>query len=438
MAGTILGRLFSRLGVNMGIDLGTANTLVHVRGRGILLREPSVVAIDRTIGEVRSVGEDAKRMVGRTPSTISAIRPLRDGVIADFDITEAMLHYFIRKVLRRHFLEYARVVIGVPSGITEVERRAVQEAARSAGAVEIAIIDEPMAAAIGAGLPVAEAVGNMIVDFGGGTTEAAVISLGGICAQRSIRIAGDEIDEAIAQYVRQEHSLYIGESTSEQIKIRIGSAFPQEHEESIDIRGKDVLTGLPKSIRLSSRAVREAIQEPVRVMVEAVKETLDATPPELAADIMNRGIVLAGGGAWIVLPGASFVLIPLAFAAATVARAARLVAPSAAAPSGEQTAYLLRAMIVHAALSLALVAAGSALLVVLTRRRLSLPRLALRFYSLAALTALFDWQSTRRAAELGVALPGLGAAGFVAALAAIVGAGGYLALSRRSRETFVN
>ena len=295
--GSMFGHLFTRFGTNMGIDLGTANTLVHVRGRGILLREPSVVAIDETTREVLSVGEDAKRMVGRTPGTISAIRPLRDGVIADFDVTEAMLHYFIQKVLRHRFWEHARVVVGVPSGITEVERRAVEDAARTAGAVETAIIDEPMAAAIGAGLPVAEAVGNMVVDFGGGTTEAAVISLGGICAQRSIRIAGDELDEAIAQFVKQSYGLFIGEATAEQIKIRIGSAFPQEHEETIDIRGKDLLSGLPKSLRLSSGVVREAIQEPVRTMVDAVKETLDATPPELAADIMNRGIVLAGGGA---------------------------------------------------------------------------------------------------------------------------------------------
>jgi len=290
-------RFFSRLGRNMGIDLGTSSTLVHVQGRGILLWEPSVVAIDRDTNEVLAVGADAKRMIGRTPGSISAIRPLRDGVIADFEVTEAMLGHFIEKAHHRRIWEHPRVAVGVPSGITEVEQRAVEDAARAAGAWEAWIIDEPMAAAIGAGLPVAEAVGSMIVDIGGGTTEVAVISLGGICTQRSARIAGDEIDEAIQNYVRHEHSLYIGETTAERIKMEIGSAYPTPDEASIGIRGKDLVAGLPKAIALPSGAVREAIREPVMSIVELVKETLDATPPELAADIMNRGIVLAGGGA---------------------------------------------------------------------------------------------------------------------------------------------
>lgn len=287
----------SRFSRDMGIDLGTANTLVHVRGRGILLREPSVVAVDTDAGHVLAVGEDAKRMVGRTPARIAAIRPLKDGVIADFDATEAMLKHFVRKCQARRWFVHPRMVIGVPSSITEVERRAVEDAARQAGAWEIAIIDEPMAAAIGAGLNVADPVGNMIVDIGGGTTEIAVISLGGICAQRSMRIAGEEIDEAIANFIRREFNLFIGESTAEKIKMRVGSAYPQAEEETMEVRGKDLLSGLPKSIIISSGEVREAIAEPVAAVVELVKETLDSTPPELAADVMNRGIVLAGGGA---------------------------------------------------------------------------------------------------------------------------------------------
>ena len=296
---------FSRMSVqwmthlsrDMGIDLGTANTLVHVKGRGILLREPSVVAVDTETGEVLSVGEDAKRTVGRTPAHITAIRPLKNGVIADFDATEAMLKHFIRKCQPRRWFSHPRMVIGVPSGITEVERRAVEDAARQAGAWAVDIIDEPMAAAIGAGLEVGEPVGNMIVDIGGGTSEIAVISLGGICAQRSMRVAGEEIDEAISVFIRREFNLFIGESTSEQIKLRIGSAFPQAEEETMEVRGKDLLSGLPKSIVISSGEVREAISEPVAAIVELVKECLDSTPPELAADVMNRGIVLAGGGA---------------------------------------------------------------------------------------------------------------------------------------------
>ncbi len=281
----------------MGIDLGTATTLVHVRGRGIVLREPSVVAIDNYTHEIKGAGEDAKRMVGRTPAHITAIRPLRNGVIADFEVTEAMIRYFIRKVHQgRRLLVRPRMVIGVPSGITEVERRAVEDAAREAGAWETIIIDEPMAAAIGAGLPVSEAVGNMIVDIGGGTTEVAVISLGGICTERSMRIAGEAMDEAIANYIRREYSLFIGETTAEEIKIRIGSAFPLPEELAMEIRGKNLVTGLPKSIRITSQEIREAIAEPVSAIVDLVKETLDSTPPELAADVMNRGIALAGGG----------------------------------------------------------------------------------------------------------------------------------------------
>ena len=281
---------------HMGIDLGTATTLVHVRGRGIVLREPSVVAVDIHTHEIKAVGEDAKRMVRRTPAHITAIRPLRNGVIADFEITEAMIRYFIRKVYGRRVFVRPRMVIGVPSGITEVERRAVEDAAREAGAWDIIIIDEPMAAAIGAGLPVGDPVGNMIVDIGGGTTEVAVISLGGICAGRSMRIAGEAMDEAITTYIRREYSLFIGETTAENIKIRIGSAFPLTEELAMEIRGKNLITGLPKSIRITSNEIREAIAEPVSAIVDLVKETLDLTPPELAADVMNRGIALAGGG----------------------------------------------------------------------------------------------------------------------------------------------
>ncbi len=290
-----LGGVMGRFSRGMGIDLGTANTLVHVKGRGIMLREPSVVAVDSSSGKVLAVGEEAKRMVGRTPAQIRAVRPLRDGVIADFDTTEAMLRHFIEKVLSRRVWEHPRVVIGVPSGITEVERRAVEEAARRAGAWSALVIDEPMAAAIGAGLPVGEPVGSMVVDIGGGTTEVAVISLGGICTERSIRVAGEEMDEAIAAYVRHELKLYIGERTAEEIKIKIGSAFPLPEEQQIMIRGKDLVSGLPRSLPLTSQQVREAIREPLGVIIELIKETLDETPPELAADVMNRGIVLAGG-----------------------------------------------------------------------------------------------------------------------------------------------
>ena len=252
-----------RFSGDMGIDLGTANTLVYVKGRGIVLNEPSVVAIDDSTGRVLAVGNDAKRMVGRTPARISAIRPLRHGVIADFDVTEAMIRHFIHKVHNRRLFVHPSVVIGVPSGVTEVERRAVEDAARQAGAWQTRIMDEPMAAAIGAGMPVSEPVGNMVVDIGGGTTEVAVISLGGICTQRSLRIAGEAIDEAIIAYLRHEGNLYVGESTAEQIKINIGSAFPLAKEMTMQVRGKDLITGLPRRIVISSGEIREASAEPV-------------------------------------------------------------------------------------------------------------------------------------------------------------------------------
>lgn len=293
---SIAGR-FTR---NIGIDLGTANTLVHVAGRGIILREPSVVAVNKDTGEVLAAGEGARRMLGRTPANIVAVRPLRDGVIADYEYTERMLREFIRKSARRTSL-FQTVVVGIPSGVTEVERLAVIEAARKAGATKAFVIEEPMAAAIGAGLPIDEPVGSMIVDIGGGTTEVAVISLAGIVTSRSIRIAGDEIDEAISAFVRRAYNLQIGERTAEQIKIDIGSAFPLERELTTTVRGIDSVAGLPRSAEITSEEVRMAIAEPLGAIVEAVKLTLEATPPELAADAMHAGIMLAGGGA--LLPG---------------------------------------------------------------------------------------------------------------------------------------
>jgi rod shape-determining protein MreB len=293
----IISRIFSKFSPAIGIDLGTANTLVHVRGRGILLREPSVIAIETETRKVLAVGEEAKRMIGRTPGNIVAIRPLKDGVIADFDHTEQMLRGFIHKVHRRNTFVHPQVVIGIPSGVTEVERRAVIDAAKKAGAHDAYLIEEPMAAAIGAGLPVSEPIGCMIVDIGGGTTEVAVISLGGIVTSKSIRIAGDEIDEAIAAYVRKVYNLLIGDRTAEEAKIQIGSAFPLEEELSMEVRGRDLVTGLPRSAALTSSEIREAIHDPVFAIVESVKLTLESTPPELSSDIMERGIVLAGGGA---------------------------------------------------------------------------------------------------------------------------------------------
>ncbi|HUP86931.1 MAG TPA: rod shape-determining protein [Acidimicrobiales bacterium] len=287
----------SLMGRDMAIDLGTANTLVYVRGRGIVLNEPSVVAVNTKDMRPLAVGHEAKRMIGRTPSHIQAIRPLKDGVIADFEICEKMLRYFIQKVHPRRFAK-PRMVICVPSGITGVEKRAVQEAAEYAGARKPAyIIEEPMAAAIGAGLPVHEPTGNMVVDIGGGTTEVAVISLGGIVTSQSIRIGGDELDEAIIQYIKKEYSLALGERTAEEIKIVLGSACELEEEIHAEIRGRDLITGLPKTIIVTTDEIREAIEEPLAAIVDAVKVTLDKTPPELAADIMEQGIVLTGGGA---------------------------------------------------------------------------------------------------------------------------------------------
>lgn len=287
---------WSPFGRDMAVDLGTANTKVHVKGQGIALMEPSVVAIDKFTNKVLAVGSDAKRMLGRTPGNIVAIRPLKDGVIADFDVTESMLRYFIQKVHRRSFAVRPRVVVCVPSGVTEVEKRAVFEATLQAGARAAYLIEEPMAAAIGAELPVQEPTGSMVVDIGGGTTEVAVVSLGGIVTSQSIRIGGDEFDEAIINHVKKEYNVMIGERTAEEIKMEIGSAYPMPEEEDAEIRGRDLLTGLPRNIILSSEEIRIAIEEPVIAIVAAVKATLEKTPPELASDLMDRGIVLTGGG----------------------------------------------------------------------------------------------------------------------------------------------
>jgi rod shape-determining protein MreB len=283
-------------GRDMAVDLGTANTLVYVRGRGIVLSEPSVVAIDSRSGEVHAVGIEAKRMLGRTPGTIQAIRPLKDGVIADFDVTEEMLRHFIQKVHPSRWA-HPRVVVCVPSGVTGVEKRAVEEATLSAGARTAYLIEEPMAAAIGAGLPVGEPTGSMVVDIGGGTSEVAVISLGGIVVSQSIRVGGDEMDEAIINYAKKEYKLLIGQQTAEELKLEIGSACPMSEEPQAEIRGRDMVAGLPKTVVLTSEEIRRALEEPLNQIIDAVKETLDRTPPELASDIMDRGIMLAGGGA---------------------------------------------------------------------------------------------------------------------------------------------
>jgi rod shape-determining protein MreB len=283
---------------DLGIDLGTANTLVFVRGRGVVISEPSVVAIDKRTKRVLAIGQEAKRMVGRTPANIVAIRPLKDGVIADFEIVESMLRYFIQKVHEEVVLpSRPRVVVGIPSGVTEVERRAVSDAAVNAGAREAYLIEEPMAAAIGSDLPITEPSGNLIVDIGGGTTEVAVISLGGIVISRSVRVAGDEIDEMVLQFARREYGLLIGERTAEQTKLTAGSAHDDVPEIFVTLRGRDVVTGLPKSVEVSSKEIRQAIEPPVALIVEAVTMTIEETPPELIADIMDQGIVLAGGGA---------------------------------------------------------------------------------------------------------------------------------------------
>lgn len=283
----------------MGIDLGTANTLVYVSGKGIVLQEPSVVAMDQENKVPLAVGEDAKKMLGRTPGNVVALRPLRDGVIADFDTAELMLKHFIRRVHEGRTLVSPRIVIGIPSGVTGVERRAVMEAASQAGARDVYLIDEPVAAAIGAGLPVAEPTGNMIIDIGGGTTEVAVLSLQGTVLSESVRVAGDELSEAISQYMKKVHNLVIGERTSEEIKISIGSAYPTDDDDEslMDVRGLHLLSGLPRTVMVKSPEIREAMSEPLSVIIEAVKRTLERTPPELAADIIDRGIMLAGGGA---------------------------------------------------------------------------------------------------------------------------------------------
>jgi rod shape-determining protein MreB len=293
----MLDWFYDKFSQDIGIDLGTANTLVYVKDEGITLREPSVVAINTETNEVLAVGNEAKDMIGRTPSSIRAVRPLKDGVIANFEVTEKMIRYFICKVRKPHKFLPPRLVIGIPSGITDVEKRAVVDSAKSAGARDVKLIEEPMAAAIGAGLPVNEPFGSIIVDIGGGTTEVAVISLGGIVSSQSIRIAGDEFDEAIVAYAKNKFKLSIGERMAEKVKIEIGSATPLDEEKSMLMRGRDLLKGLPKTVRVTSPEIREAIHDCLEAIVSAVKNTLEETSPELSADIFDRGIVLAGGGA---------------------------------------------------------------------------------------------------------------------------------------------
>ena len=293
----MFSRFFDLFSNDIGIDLGTANSLVYVKDRGIVLREPSVVAIQTGTNRVLAVGNEAKRMLGRTPGNITAIRPMKDGVIADFEITEAMLRHFIHKVQSNRIMVRPRIIISVPSGITEVEKRAVKDSATHAGAREVYLIEEPMAAAIGVGLPVQEPAGNMIVDIGGGTTEVALISLAGVVFSRSVRVGGDEMDEAIIQYMKRVYNLMIGERTAEQIKISIGSAYPLPEETSMDVKGRDLVAGLPKTLTLTTEEVREALHEPISTIVEAVRFTLERSPPELSADLVDRGLVLAGGGA---------------------------------------------------------------------------------------------------------------------------------------------
>lgn len=283
---------------DMGIDLGTANTLVYVKGKGIVLREPSVVAINDITKRALAVGREAKQMIGRTPGNIVAIRPLKDGVIADFEVTQTMLKRFIEKVTSKSILASPRIIVCFPSGVTGVEKRAIEEATKQAGAREVVLMEEPMAAAIGAGLPVDDATGSMIVDIGGGTTEVAVISLGGIVTSKSLRIAGNELDQSITSYIKKEFNLMIGERTAEQVKMEIGSAFQlDEVERVIDIKGRDLVTGLPKTIKVTEDQIRDALKEPVSAIIDSIKTTLEKTPPELAADIMEKGIMLAGGGA---------------------------------------------------------------------------------------------------------------------------------------------
>jgi rod shape-determining protein MreB len=295
-----MGKRWEMFSKDIGIDLGTANTLVYMRGKGIIIREPSVVAIEVKTDRVRYVGQEAKDVIGRTPGSIAAVRPLKDGVIADFEITTAMLQAFIKKATKNNVLAKPRVIICIPSGITKVESRAVREAALNAGAKKVFIITEPMAAAIGAGLPVEDPAGSMIVDIGGGTTEVAVISLGGIVTAKSVRVGGDEFDSAITNYIKKKYNLLIGERTSENIKINIGSAYPFDDEElQMDIKGRNLLNGLPENILITSVEIREALTDPLEHVIEAIKVTLEKTPPELAADIIDQGIMLAGGGAML-------------------------------------------------------------------------------------------------------------------------------------------
>ncbi len=296
MVFNIIGGMFSN---DLAVDLGTANTLVYVKGKGIVLREPSVVAVHAGNGQVLAVGADAKQMLGRTPGNIQAIRPMKDGVIANFEITESMIRHFIQKVHNRKALVRPRVIIAVPSGITQVEKRAVRDSAESAGAREVYLIEEPMAAAIGVGLPVQEPSGNMIVDVGGGTTEVAVISMSGIVFSKSIRVAGDEMDEALVNYIKKKYNLLIGERTAENLKIKIGTVYPTGNNDSLEGKGRDLVAGIPKTLLITEDEVREALSETVNMIIDAVKVTLERTPPELAADIVDKGIILAGGGAMI-------------------------------------------------------------------------------------------------------------------------------------------
>ena len=293
----MISKLIGAFSSDIGIDLGTANTLVYVREQGIVLREPSVVAVKAGTDLVLAVGDEAKRMLGRTPGNIVAVRPLRDGVIADYVVTEAMLRHFIRKIHNRRRWNRPRIVIAVPAGITEVEKRAVNESATAAGAREVHLIEEPMAAAIGVGLPVQEAAANMIVDIGGGTTEIAIISLYGLVYSRSVRVAGDELDEAVTQFMRRAYNLLIGERTAEEIKIRMGSAYPQDNEASVEVKGRDLVAGLPKTIKVTTTEIREALADPLNIIIESIRLTLERCPPELSADLVDRGIMLTGGGA---------------------------------------------------------------------------------------------------------------------------------------------
>lgn len=293
----MLDFLMGLFSCDMGIDLGTANTLVYVKGQGIVLCEPSVVAIQKGTSQVLAVGDEAKQMLGRTPGNIVAIRPLKDGVIADFEVTESMLRYFTEKVHNRKILMRPRTVIAVPSGITEVEKRAVRDSAEHAGAREVYLIEEPMAAAIGVGLPVHEPAGNMIIDIGGGTTEVAVISLAGIVYSETVRVGGDEMDDAIIQYMKRAYNLVIGERTAEGIKIRIGSAYPLEQEMTMEVKGRHQIAGLPKTVVVTSEEIRDALMDPVKTILNSVRNTLEQTPPELSSDLMDRGLILAGGGA---------------------------------------------------------------------------------------------------------------------------------------------